>query len=439
MLEKGVIPNQEPLVSVGIHLPQDKFNATTISFTDPKLFEITINGNPISIQSELKLKVKDGYIENEAASIVNISQLSILRKDQCLSENQGLIIHSVVAGRGFHWQKEISVQLPGHVIIEVRDDFLFTVNEVPLEQYLICVATSEMSANCPDALLEAQTIAARSWVLAASEKKHADLGLDACNDDCCQRYQGIGSRSPSAKKASLSTRGKVLLVNEHICDTRYSKCCGGRTEDNELTWKTEQKSYLRSVFDGPEEIKNNLSNENVVKSWIESQHGCYCGPKYVSANDINEYLGEVDKIDNYYRWSVHYTQRKIVNLISEKTGNYFDFISAMIPILRGKSGRIMELRIDGIVNGDNSSIMLKSEYEIRRVLHPDFLYSSAFIIETNSSVGKEQLQFTLHGAGWGHGVGLCQIGALGMALAGYDSKTILAHYYQSSELINIYD
>ena len=439
MLEKGVIPNQEPVVSVGIHLPQDKFNATTIVFPDPELYEININGIPISIQSELKLQVKDGYIEDETARIINISQLSILRKDQCLSLNHGLIIHSVVAGRGFHWQKEISVQLPGHVIIEVRDDSLFTVNEVPLEQYLICVATSEMSAKCPGALLEAQTIAARSWVLAASEKKHADLGLDTCNDDCCQRYQGIGSQSPTAKKVSLSTRGKVLIANEQICDTRYSKCCGGRTEDNELVWKTKPKSYLRSVFDGPQKVKNNLSDETVLKSWVESEHDCYCGPKYVSANDINEYLGEVDKIDNYYRWSVHYTQREIVNLISEKTGNYFDFISAMIPILRGKSGRIMELRIDGIVNGDNSSIMLKSEYEIRRVLHPDFLYSSAFIIERNSSGGKERLQFTLHGAGWGHGVGLCQIGALGMALASYNSKTILAHYYQASELINIYD
>ena len=434
-----MIPNQEPVVSVGIHLPQDKFNATTIAFPDPELYEININGIPISIQSELKLQVKDGYIEDETASIVNISQLCIFRKDQYVSARQGLIIHSVVAGRGFHWQKEISVQLPGHVIIEVRDDSLFTVNEVLLEQYLMCVAASEMSANCPGALLEVQTIVARSWILAASEQKHIDLGLDVCNDDCCQRYQGIGSQSQVVKKVSLNTRGKVLIANEQICDTRYSKCCGGRTEDNELVWKTKPKSYLRSVYDGPQIVKNNLSDETVLKSWVESQHGCYCGPKYVSANDINEYLGEVDKIDNYYRWSVHYIQIEIVNLISEKTRNYFDSISALIPILRGKSGRIMELRIDGIVNGDNSSLMLKSEYEIRRVLHPDFLYSSAFIIETNLSGGKEQLQFILRGAGWGHGVGLCQIGALGMAIAGYDLKTILAHYYQASELINIYD
>ncbi|SVE50201.1 uncharacterized protein METZ01_LOCUS503055, partial [marine metagenome] len=157
---------------VGIHLPQDESSTMTIEFPEPELFEITSNGGPISIQTELNLRVKDGYIDSDQGSNKNISKLSILRKDQCISLKHGPIIHSVFAGRGFHWQKQIPVQLPGNIIIKIRDGFLFTVNKVPLEQYLMCVATSEMSAKCPGALLETQTIAARSWVLAASEKKH---------------------------------------------------------------------------------------------------------------------------------------------------------------------------------------------------------------------------------------------------------------------------
>ena len=439
MLDKGIIPDKEPIVRVGIHLPQDESSTMTIEFPEPELFEITTNGSPISIQTELNLRVKDGYIDSGQGSNKNISKLSILRKDQCISLEHGPIIHSVFAGRGFHWQKKISVQLPGNIIIKIRDGFLFTVNKVPLEQYLMCVATSEMSAKCPGALLEAQTIAARSWVLAASEKKHVNLGIDNCNDDCCQRYQGIANQSPAAIRASLSTKGKVLIANERICDTRYSKCCGGRTEDNESVWNTDPRSYLRSVFDGPEDIKNGLSDEGALRSWFEQKYDCYCGPKYVSVDDINKFLGKVDEIDNYYRWSVHYTQEEMVKTISKKTGDRFSSITGLTPVLRGRSGRIVKLRIDGRKNGEYHSVLLQSEYQIRKALSPDFLYSSAFIIETNSSKDKGRSEFTLHGAGWGHGVGLCQIGALGMALANHDSKSILSHYYQSSALIKIYD
>ena len=439
MLDKGIIPDKEPIVRVGIHLPQDESSTMTIEFPEPELFEITSNDGPISIQTELNLRVKDGYIDSDQGSNKNFSKLSILRKDQCISLKHGPIIHSVFAGRGFHWQKQIPVQLPGNIIIKIRDGFLFTVNKVPLEQYLMCVATSEMSAKCPGALLETQTIAARSWVLAASEKKHMNLGIDTCNDDCCQRYQGIATLLPEAIKASLSTRGEVLIANERICDTRYSKCCGGRTEDNELVWKTEPNSYLRSVFDGPEDMKIDLSDEGALRSWLKSQYDCYCGPKYVSVDDINKFLGKVDEIDNYHRWSVHYTQKEMVKTISKKTGDRFSSITGLTPVLRGRSGRIVKLRIDGRINEENHSVLLRSEYQIRKALSPDFLYSSAFIIETNSSKDKGQSEFTLHGAGWGHGVGLCQIGALGMALANHDSKSILSHYYQSSALIRIYD
>jgi len=231
----------------------------------------------------------------------------------------------------------------------------------------------------------------------------------------------------------------VLIHDEKICDTRYSKSCGGISENNENVWDGDPKPYLRAIHDGNNSAFPNIKSESNLKAWLTELQNSYCGPEYVPENDLKKYLGHVDKSGNYFRWNVSFSQKELTLIISEKLERTFDSILLLQPLNRGISGRITQLRIDGISRGEPASIILKSEYEIRRVLHPDFLYSSAFIIETNSNLDSQPSQIKLRGAGWGHGVGLCQIGALGMALNGFSFENILSHYFQSTELKKIYD
>jgi peptidoglycan hydrolase-like amidase len=296
-----------------------------------------------------------------------------------------------------------------------------------------------MSGECPPELLEAQTIAARSWLVAAVEQKHADLGLDACNDDCCQRYQGIGNLTEAARSATERTCGQFLLYNNEICDTRYSKSCGGISEHNDNVWDTEPKPYLRGIFDGIQKDIPNLFDTQGLKDWVSNYPDCYCGNNYISGDILKKYLGNVDEKGNYFRWEFTYSQEELTQLISKKTGISFESISSLQPLDRGISGRIIQLQINGISKNRPFQILLESEYEIRRVLHPDFLYSSAFIIIANSDTEPALSEITLKGAGWGHGVGLCQIGALGMALKSKSSKQILSHYFLETELKKLYD
>ena len=401
---KGHIPDKEPMVSIGLVLPEDRVKSIPITdIENNRSFEIDLSiGSKIFPTSIYKLS-------------------------------------SIRAGRGFHWEKQISITVEGELEIKIVDGYLFVINHISLEKYLICVATSEMSGECPQALLESQTVAARSWLLAAAEQKHTNLGIDACNDDCCQRYQGIGNLTDAAITASEKTRGQVLIHNEKICDTRYSKSCGGISENNENVWFDEPKPYLRAIYDGNDTSIPNLKSESDLKKWFSENQNCFCGPEYLKENDLKKYLGNVDNSGSYFRWDVPYSQEEITKLISEKTRRTFDSIVLLQPLNRGISGRITQLRIDGIFKSEPANIILKSEYDIRRVLHPDFLYSSAFIIETNSDLDSQPSQIRLRGAGWGHGVGLCQIGALGMALNGSSFENILSHYFHSTELKNIYD
>ena len=229
MLIKGNNPKTEPTVAIGLVMPIDKQCSVEIeNSADGKVYHIESNNEQIIIDDK--------------------SLPSIELKNK--SNDSHFIIRPITAGRGFHWEKEISVKVLGNLRVSNKDGFLFVVNNIQLEMYLMCVATSEMSGECPPELLEAQTIAARSWLVAAAEQKHADLGLDACNDDCCQRYQGIGNLTEAARSATERTCGQFLLYNNEICDTRYSKSCGGISEHNDNVWDTEPKPYLRGIFDG---------------------------------------------------------------------------------------------------------------------------------------------------------------------------------------------
>ena len=417
MLIKGSTPIKEPLVSIGLILPVDK----------QEYVRITSKNNP---DYEIKALENHLLINGEKSSKFNLRELK---------GESSYNIRPVTAGRGFHWQKQINISIKGSITIMNIDGYLFLVNEVGMEDYLMSVATSEMGGECPEALLEAQTIAARSWLMASEEQKHKDLGIDACNDDCCQRYQGIKNISAKAKSAALNTRGKFVIHNNKICDTRYSKSCGGISENNENVWGDNPKEYLRAIFDGKSGNIPDFSNEKQINKWIFEPPDCYCNNKYVSKSELKRFLGSVDEDGDYFRWEITYSNEQLTKIVNKKLNESFDSIESLIPMKRGVSGRIMSLTISGKKDQKEYQILVDSEYDIRNTLHPEFLYSSAFVINANSGSESGAEKITLSGAGWGHGAGLCQIGALRMAVIGNSSEKILKHYFSSTEIKKMYD
>ena len=426
---------KEPKMLIGIVIPEDKQSELDIKINGSD-FVITLDQNQmITNQQEISIRqLKNGLLVNGT----QCNELYIQNNSRTIKNNTYL--SPIKAGRGFHWQKSIPIQVLGDIRVSSFESSLFVVNAIYLEDYLMCVATSEMSGDCPKTLLEAQTIAARSWILAAEEKKHNHLNLDACNDDCCQRYQGITNLNEESIKAANNTRGSVLIHNGVICDARYSKCCGGITENNNNVWDMDSKPYLCSVYDGKISKEYDVSSDLSFRKWLGDETSSYCGPDFIAEKNLNKFLGNVDKQGSYYRWSVSYDSNELVGLVFAKTGKKFKTITNLKTTKRGNSGRVLSLDIIGELDDNKKfSLSITSEYEIRRILHPEFLYSSAFTIESNSEHNNDTNQFTLNGAGWGHGVGLCQIGALGMALDGGKTEEILLHYYQSSQIRNLYE
>ena len=426
---------KEPKMLIGIVIPEDKKSELDIRINGSD-FVITLDKNQmVQTQKEISIRLlKNGLLVNGT----QCDELYIKNKSRNISNN--IYLSPIKAGRGFHWQKSIPIQVLGDIRVSSIESYLFVVNVIYLEDYLMCVATSEMSGDCPKSLLEAQTIAARSWILAAEEKKHSHLNLDACNDDCCQRYQGITNLNEESIKAANNTRGSVLIHNGVICDARYSKSCGGITENNNNVWDMDSKPYLCSVYDGKASKEYDVSSDLSFSKWLSNETSSYCSPNFITEKNLDKFLGNVDKQGSYYRWSVSYDNNELVSLVFAKTGKKFETIINLKTTKRGNSGRVLSLDIIGVLDDNtNFSLSIGSEYEIRRILHPEFLYSSAFTIESNSEHNKETNRFTLNGAGWGHGVGLCQIGALGMALDGRKTKEILLHYYQFSQIRNLYE
>ena len=421
-------------MSIGLVLPEDKKSELSVEICSSDHILYLDNIEQDLKQTELLIQLgPNGILVNDEP----FKDLHI--KNRSRDHSDFIYLKSIKAGRGFHWQKSISIKILGDLHISSLESYLFVVNKVYLEDYLMCVATSEMSGNCPLALLEAQTIVARSWILAAAEKKHKDLDLDACNDDCCQRYQGIANINQESIKAAKNTRGIILVHDDEVCDTRYSKSCGGISENNENVWDTDPKPYLISVVDSRSSENNDVTSENGFRQWIKRKTFSFCGPEFIPESELTKFLGSVDVKGQYFRWKISYNNEEITDLINSKTKKSFRNIRSLVPLKRGKSGRITELEIVGEADGGSAdSILIESEYEIRRVLHHEFLYSSAFTVETNSDDENGENRFTLRGAGWGHGVGLCQIGALGMALDGRKKEEILFHYYHSSEMRNTY-
>lgn len=360
------------------------------------------------------------------------------------------VLHHVRIGIDFHWEREEIQRFKGQLLLKPMDHALQVINVVDVETYLESVISSEMSAHASLELLKAHAVISRSWLLhpllselstspsvEQTEKeclrwyeRDAHVGFDVCADDHCQRYQGTTRITrDDVKQAVQSTAGQVLMHEGRVCDTRFSKSCGGVSECFENCWAPKHYPYLVPVRDAREQKILDLTQEDVATHWIKSRPASFCDTKDVQV--LQQVLNYYDcELPDAYRWQVTYTQQELSTLIAQKSGFDFGLIRQLMPIQRGPSGRIIRLLIDG----EKKQLVVGKELEIRRWLSPTHLYSSAFVVERTPENG-----FLLTGAGWGHGVGLCQIGAAVMAQQGYDYQQILQHYFPNTLISSVWE
>lgn len=365
-------------------------------------------------------------------------------------DQASFIIDNIRIGIDFHWEQQRRQEFRGSLIIKKTGPETFTlVNRILLEHYLEAVICSEMSPESPVEFLKAHCIISRSWLLAQLEKKksafkqettvswtdvrkHTDF--DVCADDHCQRYHGIGTVNRAAQKALRETRGDVLMSNGEICDTRFSKCCGGITEKFSACWEDRDFDYLVPVSDDPgNRLTAPFDSEADVQAFIESDPDAFCNVK--DKHLLSRILPDFDfDTEQFFRWQIDYPQKELQKILFNKTGHDLGNIVRMVPVSRGSSGRIIKLKIVG----DQKEITLGKELVIRKSLSETHLYSSAFTVIPYGENSTFPDGFILKGAGWGHGVGLCQIGAAAMAEKGYDCPSILYHYFKHTAINKIY-
>lgn len=370
------------------------------------------------------------------------------------AEESLFTLHDVVIGVNFHWQRKENQSFKGELIFIAEDGEVRAVNRLPVEDYLVSVISSEMSATSSLEFLKAHTIISRSWLYAQLQRKErvqqGVLGwetgdeiirwyaredhtlFDLCADDHCQRYQGVTrTLNPNVARAVSETEDVVLEYGGEVCDARFSKCCGGVTERFSACWENEEYDYLQAFRDceGDEPLPC-LSTEEGARAWIESVPESYCSTsdKRVLSQILNGYDQETN---DFYRWRVEYGVEELSALVRKRSGIDFGVILDLQPVERAASGRIVKLR----VVGSKRAVTVGKELEIRRWLSESHLYSSAFVVDKVGD-GAER-SFVLKGAGWGHGVGLCQIGAAMMGEKGYSYRQILEHYYPGTTLQRI--
>lgn len=443
MLQPGSIPDTEPLIRVGIILPEDRYTSVAIVIPPSPAYQLDFSGRSVALTGGEEIYFKHSAdhihfsVSGKSYAAPNKILLSPVPEKNKIAPGQGLLVKNVISGRDFHWKKYINASYSGTLILNRHEDRLIMINELPIEHYLMCVATSEMGAACPPALIEAQTITARSWMLANVEQKHVRLGMDVCNDDCCQRYQGTTYLTPQSIKGAQNTYGEVLIYDNQICDARYSKSCGGVMEAFEHVWPGPALPYLQIKADAenePVEWQKPLSDEKNFTAWVRSVPHTFCSPHTVPEKELKQYLGSVDESGHYFRWQETISQGELKSSLKRFRNLDVTSVRNITILERGGSGRAKKAAIDYIdANGKKARHLLKDEYAIRQSLHKKFLYSSAFTVSKT-----EDQSFVLNGAGWGHGVGLCQIGALGMSLKKYNSKEIVLHYFPGSALKRIY-
>lgn len=366
----------------------------------------------------------------------------------------------VTIGVRFHWERREEQTFPGNLILQAAGEGKLTViNELPLEEYLASVVSSEMSGEAPAEFLKAHAVASRSWLVAMIRRKEGaaveDRGpertirctgeivrwydredhdrFDVCADDHCQRYQGITRLAAGrAAEAVRATRGVFLVREGEVCDARYHKACGGMTEDYATCWEEKAVSYLSHVSDAARPIAP-VRTEADAEQWILSCPDVYCHARHPDL--LKKILPSFDReTTDFFRWQVSYAREELEGILRAKSGIDFGVLESITPIERGPSGRIRRLRIEG----SKAAVIVGKELEIRRWLSPSHLMSSALIISVARRPSGVPARFNLYGAGWGHGVGLCQIGAAVMAEGGFNAEEILHHYFRGAALVKRY-
>jgi stage II sporulation protein D len=374
--------------------------------------------------------------------------------------NGTFTVQGVTIGISFHWERKEDQTFEGALrLLAAPDGTITVINEISVEGYLRSVISSEMSAEAPLELLKAHAIASRSWLVATLErqKRGKNLGIpaqrsreteseivrwydredhtlfDVCADDHCQRYQGITKIiSAKAKEAIDATRGSFLVYNDEICDARFYKACGGLTELFENAWEETKVPYLQSVSDSERSYPAVVSEEK-AREWILSSPGAYCNT--TDGEILRQILPSFDQeTTDFFRWKVECTREELERIIYRKSGIDFGTIVDLVPLQRGPSGRIVRLKIVGTTK----VIVVGKELEVRRWLSNSHLYSSAFVVDAERDQDGVPTKFILRGAGWGHGVGLCQIGAAVMAARGKKAEEIVLHYFPGAHLQRLY-
>ena len=415
---------EEPEIQVGL------LSNPEIRFTlQGNYHVVTPKGNPVPtkkiVEGEQRVYMDNGLIQWNGDSFKELLFFPI-------EPDKNLIkVKNVMIGKQFHWQQQEDQSFQGTLHLIIEEGKITAINIISTERYLTSVISSEMSAMASIELLKAHAVISRSWLLAqlTAQKndnnsscgtendeeivrwynRSAHQHYDVCADDHCQRYQGVTKVTTDvAKEAVEQTRGEILIYNGEICDTRFSKCCGGMTEKFSTCWEDKDYPYLTNVIDP------------------------YCG--MANQQILRQVMVNYDQqTTDFYRWTVTYSQQELHDLIMAKTGIDFGDIIDLEPLARGTSGRIYRLKIVG----SKRSLIIGKELEIRKALSTSHLFSSAFEVKKQGE-GSVPEQFTLEGTGWGHGVGLCQIGAAVMGEKGFKYKEILLHYYQGAKVERIY-
>ncbi len=446
------IPSKEPEISIGI-VTEKQINFELYGDFKTESFKNFFSGRFSAEILNDKITVKRGSEKFEAVESITFVPQDI--------ETESFLIKDVTIGKKFHWERKEKQRFIGTLKLLKSGGKIVVINYLPLEKYLVSVISSEMSAKSSLQLLKAHAVVSRSWLLSNlfAEKKSGKPSLkektiketehirwysreehelfDVCADDHCQRYQGITKiSSDAARKAVEQTYGIVLINENAICDARYSKSCGGITESFENVWDPVMYSYLSSRVDykfGQDNFNVDFSSEINARKWITSNPHAYCNTN--DKNILSQVLPSFDQeTKDFYRWKIEYTQDQLSSIIRKKSGIDFGSIVELIPVERGFSGRLVKLKIVGT----NKTLTIGKELEIRKFLSETHLYSSAFVVDMKEIQNGIPGRFIISGAGWGHGVGLCQIGAAVMAVQGHQFDEILLHYFKDVRLKKVY-
>lgn len=429
---------KEPVVSVGIMTEKE--------------IHFTLEGNYICNGSKIRGKQTVTWTDHKISWNGRLYDEMLFTPQE---QTDSFELQGVTIGVNFHWERKENQRFLGSLKLIAVNDGITAINILPVEQYLESVISSEMSAAASSELLKAHAVISRSWLLAQIDKNKEiqaaktaqnsytrtddtlirwydredhDL-FDVCADDHCQRYQGITRIStPKAVDAVRETRARVLISEGKICDARFSKSCGGAVEEFQNCWEDVKHPYLVKLHDGtdPDNLPD-LTVEAEAEKWIRTSPDSFCNT--TDKNILSQVLNNYDQeTTDFYRWKVEYDADQLSKLVHERSGIDFGQIVNLTPVERGTSGRLTKLKIEGTKH----TMIIGKELEIRRTLSPSHLYSSAFVVD------KKDNKFILTGAGWGHGVGLCQIGAAVMGEKGYRYDQILLHYYIGATIEKLY-